>query len=140
MKLDIQLFGGRGASSGISIKGKKYGTEYTTLYKSGNIKFVRYNDSTSAKAPKETMTKGRIYATIDKNNKIKYINYYDKNGRNKKQIDVNGIPHNINGKLEKTHTHKGYIHSEKGTYTLSSKEQKMVDRVNKIWYNYQQGK
>ena len=32
------------------------------------------------------------------------------------------------------------MHSEKGTYALSSKEQKMVDRVNKIWYNYQQGK
>ena len=47
--------GGRGASSGISDKGKKYGSEYTTLYESGNIKFVRYNDAKSAKTPQETI-------------------------------------------------------------------------------------
>ena len=29
--------GGRGSSSGISDKGKKYGTEYHTVYQSGNI-------------------------------------------------------------------------------------------------------
>ena len=27
--------GGRGSSSGISVKGKPYGSEYTTLYQSG---------------------------------------------------------------------------------------------------------
>lgn len=43
--------GGRGASSGASNKGRKYGTEFTSLYQSGNIKFVRYNDSKSAKTP-----------------------------------------------------------------------------------------
>ncbi|MBR0315971.1 MAG: hypothetical protein IJQ99_03820 [Synergistaceae bacterium] len=37
--------GSRGASSGISIKGKIYGTEYTTLLQHDNIKFVRYNQS-----------------------------------------------------------------------------------------------
>lgn len=132
--------GGRGASSGVSIKGKKYGTEYTTLYQSGNIKFVRYNDSSSAKAPKETMTKGRIYVTINNKDEIKFINYYDKNGLNKKQIDVNGVSHSINGEKQSTHTHKGYIHSEKGTYKLNQKEEKMVDRVKKIWYNRNKGK
>ena len=40
--------GGRGSSSGVSVKGKAYGTEYTTLHESGNIKFVRYNDSKSS--------------------------------------------------------------------------------------------
>lgn len=66
--------GDRGASSGMSVKGKKYSTEYTTIYKSGNIKFIKYNDSTSATAPMETMTRGRIYVTIDKDsyNKDKY--------------------------------------------------------------------
>ena len=49
--------GGRGSSSGMSDKGKRYGTEYTTLYKAGNIKFVRYNDASSAKTPMETMTR-----------------------------------------------------------------------------------
>lgn len=32
--------GGRGSSSGISASGKKYGTQYKTLLKDGNIKFV----------------------------------------------------------------------------------------------------
>lgn len=35
--------GGRGASSGISRSGNKYGTEYSTLYQSGNIKFIKQN-------------------------------------------------------------------------------------------------
>lgn len=50
--------GGRGSSSGVSVKGKAYGTEYTTLHEEGNIKFVRYNDSKSSKTPMETMTNG----------------------------------------------------------------------------------
>ena len=56
--------GGRASSSGMSVKGKPYGTEYTTLYKSGNIKFVRYNDASSAKTPMETMTRGWSYVKI----------------------------------------------------------------------------
>lgn len=132
--------GGRGASSGISVSGKKYGTEYTTLHQSGNIKFVRYNDNKSPKAPKETMTSGRIYVTVDAKDNIRYINYYDKSNKNKKQIDVDSQSHIINGKPEKTHTHKGYYHNEKGTYNLSQKEAKMVERVKKIWYNYKRGK
>ena len=51
--------GGRGASSGISKKGKIYGSEYHTILKSGNIKFVKYNEGNTT-APMETMTKGRI--------------------------------------------------------------------------------
>ena len=38
--------GGRGASSGISRSGNKYGTEYSTLYQSGNIKFIKQNGNT----------------------------------------------------------------------------------------------
>lgn len=32
--------GGRGASSGLSVKGKPYGSEYHSVLKAGNIKFV----------------------------------------------------------------------------------------------------
>lgn len=56
--------GGRGSSSGISDKGKKYGTEYRTVYQSGNIKFIKINKG-AATAPMETMTKGRVYVTLD---------------------------------------------------------------------------
>ena len=59
--------GGRGSASGVSDKGKRYGTEYTTILQSGNIKFVRTN-SGSATPPLETMTKGRIYVTLNYDN------------------------------------------------------------------------
>lgn len=61
--------GGRGASSGISDSGKRYGTEYKTIAQFGNVKVVRANDG-GAKAPMETMTPGRVYATVDKFNDI----------------------------------------------------------------------
>lgn len=140
MKINIQLFGGRGASSGISANGKVYGTEFTTLYQNGNIKFIRYNDSTASKSPMETMTKGRVYATIDSDNEVKYVTYYNNKGKRIKQIDVTGRPHKINGKLVIPHTHKGYYHDEYGTKELSPREIKMVERVLKTWYNYTHGK
>lgn len=49
--------GGRGSSSGISDKGKKYGTEYKAVAQFGEIKVIRMNGNTSIKAPMETMTK-----------------------------------------------------------------------------------
>ena len=82
--------GGKGASSGISDKGKIYGTEYST--------------------------------------------FYDNNGKRTKQIDLQKAHKGI-----KPHTHHGYEHnendSEKGASKLSTEERKMVDRINKIWYN-----
>ena len=58
--------GGRGASSGISRSGNKYGTEYSTLYQSGNIKFIKQNGVKNAKTPLETMTDGRVYVSVIK--------------------------------------------------------------------------
>lgn len=127
--------GGRGASSGVSEKGKKYGTEFRTLYKSGNIKFVKYNDSTAAKTPQETMTKGRVYVTVNNLNKPISITYYDRNNKRERQID---LEHSHNGK--QPHTHHGYNHDENGTTGLSVKERKMVDRVTELWYNHLNGK
>lgn len=127
--------GGRGASSGMSVKGKKYGTEYTTLLQVDNIKYVKYNDSNSVKAPMETMTKNRIYATIDSNNDVRYITFYDENGKRFKQIDVKGRPHIINGEPKLPHTHYGYEHDEYGTYELSAGETSLVEFVLSNWYN-----
>lgn len=91
--------GGRGSSSGISVKGKPYGSEYTTLYQSGNIKFIKYNASKSAKAPLETMTKGRVYAVINEKNEIALITYHDTKNKKDRQID---LTHAHNGK-SRTH-------------------------------------
>ena len=131
--------GGRGASSGRSITGKEYGTEFETIYQSGNIKFVRYNDSTAAKSPMETMTSGRVYVTLSKdeygNFFPKYITYYDKHNRRFKQIDISGKPHMIDGKPELPHTHNGYWHDEKGTKKPNPSERKMIERALKTWQN-----
>lgn len=126
--------GGRGASSGLSDKGKKYGSEYTTLHESGNIKFVQYNDANSAKTPQETMTRGRVYVTVNGEDKLTSITYYDNANKRRKQIDLEKTHRGM-----KPHTHHGYNHNEndsqKGAAKLTAEERKMVERVRKIWYN-----
>ena len=121
--------GGRGASSGISDSGKRYGTEYKTLAQFGNVKVVQANNG-GTKAPMETMTPGRIYATVDKFNDIKYITFHDTEGERMKQIDVKGRKHD--GAIP--YTHSGYEHDEYGTYPgLSANDRKIVDKVLKSW-------
>lgn len=127
--------GGRGASSGISDKGKTYGTEYSTLYQSENIKFVRYNDSESAKTPQETMTKRRVYVTVNAKDELKAITLYDKDNKRYKQIDISGVAHVIAGKKELPHTHLGYFHDELGTRKPNATERTLIDKVKRIWYS-----
>lgn len=126
--------GGRGASSGKSDKEKIYGTEYSAVLKSGNIKFVKSSESGSTKAPMETMTKGRVYVTVNNQDKLTAITYYDNDGKRTRQIDLQKAHKEI-----KPHTHHGYEHNEndgkKGASKLTPEERKMVDRINKIWYN-----
>lgn len=83
--------GGRGSSSGISVKGKPYGTEYKSLLTSGNIKFVVKLDG-STTAPMETMTANRVYVTLSPQGDPKFISYYDReNKRKSKSIWTNHI-------------------------------------------------
>lgn len=129
--------GGRGASSGMSDKKKIYGTEYKTVHKVGNIKFVTQNEQGSQKTPMETMTKGRIYVLIDKNkNAPKSIVYFDAKNKRNKQIDLDHVHKGM-----KPHAHHGYNHAEhekskKGATNLTPKERKLVEKVKKEWYNY----
>lgn len=129
--------GGHGASSGGRwAKGVylPYGSEYKAVYEVDNIKFVSPTDG-KVKAPLETMTQGRIYVTIGRDGAPRYISFYDKNNRKMKQIDIFGNPHVIDGERVLPHTHKGYYHDENGTDRLTATEQKLVDRVLKLWYN-----
>ena len=126
--------GGRGASSGISEKQKnKYGTQYKTLYQSGNIKFVKKNDRNS-ESLFETMTRGRVYVTVGGNDLLQ-IMYYDNENKRTKTIDLTHFH-----KGTKLHTHHGYEHNEndsiKGAANLTPEEKKMVERVRKLWYNH----
>ncbi|WP_225361661.1 hypothetical protein [Ligilactobacillus salivarius] len=91
--------GGRGAVSGISDKGRKYGTEYHSVLVKDNIKFVKYNLSKSTTPPMETMTKGRIYVTVNTEGILKSITFHDKENKRNKQIDLDHA-HKINGRWE----------------------------------------
>lgn len=126
--------GGRGASSGISSnKNNKYGSQYHTVLTHGNIKFVVKNDRHS-ESLLETMTKGRVYVRVGGND-ILQITYFDKNNKKSKTIDLNHKHNNL-----QPHVHHGYEHNEfdgvNGATRLTPKEQKMVDRIRKIWYDY----
>ena len=126
--------GGRGASSGMSDKGKPYGSEYHAILQEGNIKFVVPNDG-ATKAPMETMTRNRVYVTVNPKYGPVYITYHDAENKRTKTID---LQHTHRG--EKPHVHHGYEHNErdgpKGATGLSPKERKMVERVWRIWYNW----
>ena len=129
--------GGRGAAGGYSIDENgniknPYGSQYHTLLKRGNIKFVQANERHS-ESLLETMTPGRVYVTVGGNDLLQ-IMYYDNNGKRKKVID---LTHTHNGM--DLHAHHGYYHYEndgpkKGT-RLSPKEKMMVDRVREMWDN-----
>ena len=125
--------GGRGASSGMSNKGNKYGTQYRTVLESGNIKFVTKN-SRQSETLMETMTEGRVYVTVGGNDLLQVI-YFETDNKRAKTIDLDR-PHN--GMLPLVH--HGYEHNEndgpKGATGLTPKEKQMVDRVTKIWYNH----
>lgn len=133
LQINIQNFGGRGARSGISDKGIPYEKEYTSVLKSGNIKFVKKNDG-SASAPLETMTKGRVYVTLGSDGEPRYISYHDNENKRNKTIDIKRAHNGV-----VPHTHHGYNHNEndtaKGYANLTTEEKIMVDRVKKLWNN-----
>ncbi len=126
--------GGRGARSGMSDKGKKYGSQYKSLLTVGNVKFIKKTDRQSEPLM-ETMTKGRVYATVGKNGPTD-ITYFDNDRKRNKTIHLDH-PHNG----LKPHTHHGYFHNEndtdKGAARLTSKEKALVEMVNKAWYDNQ---
>ncbi len=122
--------GGRGASLGISDKGKRYGAEYKAYGQIGNVKIVKYKDSKSITAPMETMPPNRVYATLDRYNDVKFITFYDANGERSKQIDLKGTPH---GDLDIPHAHYGYEHNENGDGELSDKDKAIVDKIVNYW-------
>lgn len=123
--------GGRGASSGISVSGKPYRSEFRTLLKAGNVKFVKQNAALNAKDPLETMTKGRVYATINDEGKINAISYYGADGKRVKTINLLHSHEQFKG----VHTHIGYYHDEGGTRALTADEKKLVAFAKKSWYN-----
>lgn len=125
--------GGRGASSGMSVSGKPYGTEYKTLLQVGKIKFVAVNEG-SPTAPLETMTRGRVYVTVnEERNSLKSISFYDRENKRFRQIDLDHN-HKINGKPVKPHVQTGYYHDGDATKP-TEKDNRLIDKVLKAWYS-----
>lgn len=125
--------GGRGASSGMSDKGKPYGTEYKMLYQSGRIKFVAVNEGSST-APLETMTRGRVYVTVNETKgTLKSISFYDRDNKRFRQIDLDHH-HKIDGKPVKPHVQAGYYHDGEASKP-TEKDQRLIDKVLKAWYS-----
>jgi hypothetical protein len=122
--------GGSGASLGTAKQ--PYGTEYTTVYEQGNIKYLTRNQG-DASAPLETQTKGRVYVTINSADEPAFISYYDKANLRYKTIDLRHY-HVVDGKPLKPHTAFGYHHNGL-VRAPTTKEQKMVERVLKTWQN-----
>lgn len=130
--------GGRGASSGISEKGNPYGSQYKTVLKSGNIKFVE----PQVEKPEpllETMTRGRVYVLLGKKGP-KSIIYFDNEHKRNKRIDLDHFHKGM-----KPHTQKGYYGPEGdngklGANNPTPEEKKMVDRITELWNNYSASK
>jgi hypothetical protein len=122
--------GGRGAASGVSAQGYKYGTEFKTLMSVDNIKFVQFQNSTAATIPKETMSAGRnrVYVLVNKSGTLKSITFYDKSGLLKRQIDFGHGGH----QGFSPHVHRGYEHSP-NAYSLTKSDKAYVEKARRLW-------
>ncbi|MDO4443865.1 MAG: hypothetical protein Q4B69_08350 [Slackia sp.] len=127
--------GGRGASSGTSKAGNRYGSQYHALLTVGNVKYVSKN-SKSSETLMETMTSGRVYVVVDRN-EPKSIVYFDGKSKRRKQIDLN------DHRGLSPHVHHGYLHNEdspNGKPTrLTTQEKRMVDNILADWGKYKSG-
>ena len=122
----------RGASSGTSVKGNKYESQYQALIAVGNVKFIEKN-SKGSETLMEVMAAGRVYFVIDQD-KPKSIVHFDTDNKRGKQIDLTGH------KGLNPHIHHGYLHNENslnGQPTrLSAEQSRMVNRVLAQWEEY----
>ena len=122
MVINLQFFGGRGASSGISEKGNAYGTQYKIL-----LEYENYE------ALMETMTNGRTYVQIG-GEEILRIVQMDENNRRNRVIE-------FDKKNKQWHVHQGYLHSENSENQhdpLSISDVRLLEKVKKIWHNHRE--
>lgn len=121
--------GGRGASSGISDKGKAYGTQYHTRLEADNIKFVSKNIR-QAETLMETMTSGRIYVETGSDNLLRILTFDSENKRNR-VIERDK-------RTGKWHVHTGYFHTEKGLSaheSLTNADKILIAKIERMWYS-----
>lgn len=121
--------GGRGASSGISDKGNKYGSQYHTILEVDNIKFVEKNKRDSEPLM-ETMTDGRVYVQVGGEELLRII-FFDENNKRNKVIEYDK-------RHDEWHAHLGYFHNENDTAEhspLSEQDKEILEKVRTLWDN-----
>jgi hypothetical protein len=123
--------GGRGAASGVSAKDFEYGTEFKTLLRVDNIKFVQYQQKKEARIPEETMSSGRsrVYVIVNQQNVLKSITFYNKSGMLRRQIDLDRAH-----KGQIPHVHTGGVNSRK-IVPLTKSDKAYIEKVRRIWTN-----
>lgn len=131
MRLNLQFFGGRGASSGRSVKGNVYGSQYHTVMQSDNIKFVENNKGITNREPlMETMTPGRIYVQVGGNDLLRIVQF-DKDNKRYYTIEYDK-------RQKEWHTHAGYEHAEYGPMQhmpLTDADNDLLEKVKRLWKN-----
>lgn len=121
--------GGRGASSGISEKGKLYGSQYHTVLEHENIKFVT-NSIKNYEPLLETMTNGRTYVQVGGEDIIR-VAFMDRDNKRYKVIEKDK-------KNKEWHVHHGYFHTEQSEQMhepLNQRDKDFLDKVSRIWHN-----
>lgn len=122
--------GGRGSSSGMSVKNNPYKSQYRTLHEYGNIKFVS-NIGKNYEPLMETKTAGRVYVQVGGKDIVRIVFMGENNKRNK-VIEQDK-------RTKEWHVHHGYLHaenSEKAHDPLSVRDQRYLEKVKRIWHNY----
>lgn len=122
--------GGRGASSGLSAKGKPYGSQYRSVLESGDFKFVTKNTRES-ETLMETMTPGRVYVEVGGNDLLRIV-FFDKDNKRNHVIERDK-------RTDEWHTHNGYLHAEYGTAQhepLSDDDKRTLAEVKRLWYKH----
>jgi hypothetical protein len=120
--------GGRGAASGVSNSGRRYGTEYRTIVELDSIKVARRNSDPPV-LPQETMSsaRGRVYAVGNRSGGLKAIGLYARDGRLRRQIDVD---HTHSG--QSPHIHEGYGHSQRHV-RMTKSDWAYYRKVMRLW-------
>lgn len=125
--------GGRGAASGTSAKGFEYGTEFKSLLRVDNIKFVQYQLKNEARIPEETMSSGRnrVYVIVNQQNVLKSITFYNKEGILRRQIDLDHAHDK-----QSPHVHAVKISANRREIVpLTKSDKAYIEKVRRIWNN-----
>ena len=129
--------GGRGASSGTSKAGNRYGSQYRTVVSSGNIKIIDARHS-GVETVIETMTRGQSLWCTELERKSWKHSHFDNENKRSKRIDLDHthkkmIPHTQHGYMT------GGNDGKKGVSSLTPNEKKMVERIRRLWENKKRG-